>query len=358
MLKNELMPIIEKIVDEASFIMGSSVEEFEQAFAKFCGKKYAIGLNSGTDALKLALVAYGIGAGDEVITVPNSYFSTAMVISTVGARPVFIDIDPDTSLMDFRQIEKAVSPRTRAILPVHLYGQAADMDPIFEIARKYNLFVIEDSCQAHGAEYKGKKVPVGETGAFSFYPGKNLGCFGDGGALVTDNDEIYNKLLFLRNDGSRDKYIHETFGMKSRLDALQAAILNSKLPNLEHWNDERWAHAQKYKAVLSQIGGIKLPKEALDRRHVYHLFVVECSNRDQLRSYLLSHGIETGIHYPVPIHLQEPYNANNAGLGKYPVTEAKAKRILSLPMFPELTDKEIFYVAEKLREFIEVVPHS
>jgi len=351
-LKKQLMSVVERIVDSADFIMGKTLEKFENSFAKFCDKKYAVGVNSGTDALKLALLAYGIKDGDEVITVPNSYFSTAMVITDIRATPVFVDIDTDTYTMNVDLLEKAISKKTKAIIPVHLYGHVADMDPILRLARKYKLAVIEDACQAHGAMYKGKKVPYGETGAFSFYPGKNIGCFGDGGALVTDSKEVADKILYLRNDGSLKKYIHKVIGIKSRLDALQAAILHMKLPYLEEWNKKRHQHAMKYNQLLGAIPGITTPRVASYAFHVYHIYCIECKNRDKLWEYLKSKGVEAQIHYPAPIHLQDAYKNNKYKKGSFPVTEEKAQTILSLPMFPELTDREIRYVCSAIKEFV------
>lgn len=350
-LKTQIMDTLEKVVDAASFIEGEILENFEKEFAKFCNKRYAIGLNSGTDALKLALIAYGIGQGDEVITVPNSYFSTAMVISEVGAVPIFVDINPDTFAIDVEKAKANITNKTRAIIPVHLYGQVVDMDPLIKLAKEHGLIIIEDACQSHGAQYKGKVVPISETGAFSFYPGKNLGCFGDGGALVTDNDEIAQQVRYLRNDGSKEKYIHKIFGAKSRLDTLQAAILNLKLPFLDEWNNKRRSHSALYKKYLGNISQIKLPKEAEDRKHVFHLYVIETEYREQLQIYLQSKGVETGIHYPIPIHLQEPYLKQGFKKGDFPITEEKSKLILSLPMFPELMDEEIEYICKEIEQF-------
>lgn len=350
--KKQLMSVIEKKVDEADFILGRTLEKFENSFAKFCDKKYAVGVNSGTDALKLALLAYGIKDRDEVITVPNSYFSTAMVISEIGATPVFVDINRDTYTINVELLEKAISKKTKAIIPVHLYGNVVDMDPILKLAKKYNLVVVEDAAQAHGAKYKGKKVPYGETGAFSFYPGKNIGCFGDGGALVTNNKTIADKILYLRNDGSLRKYIHKFIGTKSRLDTLQAAILSMKLRYLEQWNKKRYKRAMKYNRLLRSIRNITIPKVASYASHVYHIYCIEYKNRDKLQKYLTDKGIESQIHYPLPIHLQEAYSNEKYKKGSFPVTEEKAQTILSLPMFPELTDKEINYVCSVIKEFV------
>lgn len=351
-LKKELLPVIEKTIDDAIFIGGKPVDDFEALFAQFCKKKYAVGVNSGTDALKLALLAYGINPGDEVITVPNSYFSTAMVISDIGAKPVFVDVFPTTHAMDYTKLEWAITKKTKAIIPVHLYGQSANMDPILSIAKKHYLVVIEDACQAHGALYKGNIVPVSETGAFSFYPGKNLGCFGDGGIVVTDNLEVKERLLYLRNDGSTQKYVHKKLGIKSRLDTIQAAILSIKLPYLDGWNEKRREHAQYYNKLLHEVDGVVLPVEDTHNKHIYHIYAIEVEKRDDMRVFLSTQGIETNIHYPIPIHLQEAYASFGFSKGMFPVTEEKAEKILSLPMYPELTNKEIEYVCSKIKEFL------
>lgn len=350
-LKNKLMNLIENVVDNADFTMGSNLKQFEKHFAKFCGKKYAIGVNSGTDALQLALMSYGIGKDDEVIVPANSYFSTAMVVSNIGATPILVDIDPDFFTIDVEKLKKAISHKTKAIIPVHLYGQPAQMDMVIDIAKKYKLIVIEDCAQATGAKFKGKTIPYGETGAFSFFPGKNLGAFGDGGAVVTDNKEIAEKIYYLRNDGSKDKYIHLIFGMKSRLDALQAVILNGKLPNLRKWNILRQKHANLYSKYLDKVYEVKTPSINKNAFHVFHLYVIECKDRDGLKLYLEENGVETIIHYPIPIHLQQAYKNSGFKKGDFPVSEEKADKILSLPMFPEITDKEIKYICKLINDF-------
>ncbi len=346
-LKKDLLRAIEGVLDRTDFIQGKAVEEFETQFAAFCGKKYCVALNSGTDALEFALRAYDIHDG-EVITAPNSYFSTAMVISKVGATPVFVDVDKRSYNIDVKKIEGAVTKKTRAIMPVNLYGQAADLDPIYALAKKYNLIVIEDCAQAHGAEYRGKRVPIGETGCFSFYPGKNLGSFGDGGAIVTDNERVAEYVRLLRNDGSKQKYYHEIIGFKSRLDTLQAVVLLEKLKHLPQWNEQRRKWARKYTELLNGI--VETPEEMPYGKHVYHLYVIQVDDRDGLQKYLAEKGIATVIHYPVPIHKQKAYASRNQE--SYPVTEALAKRILSLPMFPELTCEEVEYVADAVKEFL------
>ena len=349
--KKDLLKPIEKIVDNASFIMGTAVVEFEKQFAAFCDKKYCVGLNSGTDGLLLALLSYGISQGDEVITVPNSYFSTAMVISLIGAKPVFVDIDTKTYNIDVSRIEEKITKKTKAIIPVHLYGQSADMDPIVALAKKYNLIIIEDCCQAHGAKYKQQSLPYTETGAFSFYPGKNLGSFGDGGAVVTNNSKIKEKLEYLRNDGSKKKYEHKIFGYKSRLDTLQAAILSVKLQHLDDFVEKRRKAAHLYSKKLSEIKQITTPYEADYAYHAFHIYAVVCERRDELQKYLLQAQIQTVIHYPTPIHLQTPYRKIGFKEGDFPLTESFSKHVLSLPIFPEIKEEEIDYVCNKIREF-------
>ncbi len=333
------------------FVGGEPIERFEHEFARLCGRKYCVGLNSGTDAILFSILAYGIGPGDEVITAPNSYFSPAMMISQIGAKPVFVDVDPKSATIDVTKIEKAITKRTRAIMPVHLCGQSADMDPIVSLAKKYNLKIIEDACQAHGARYKNKILPYTETGTFSFYPGKNLGSFGDAGALVTDNRFIRDVSLKLRNDGSTEKYVHTQFGYKSRLDTMQAAILSAKLPLLAQWNEKRRKAAALYTKLLAKIKQVKPPTQMPYSYHVYHLYMIECEERDKLQTFLTKKGVATVLHYPTPIHLQKPYRELGHKPGVFPVTEKRSKSILSLPMFPEITEREIRYVCDTIGEF-------
>lgn len=349
--KKEIDFAINHVVREAKFIMGPELFEFENCFAKFCGKKYAVGLNSGTDALKIALLAYGVMPGDEVITVANGYFSTAMVIADTRAVPILVDARKDTLTIDVKLVDKAITKKTKAIIPVHLYGQACDMDPILSLAKKHKLFVIEDACQAHGARYKGKSVPVGETGTFSFYPGKNLGCFGDGGALVTDSKKIYELSLYLRNDGSLKKYSHKMIGMKSRLDTLQAAILQTKLRHLKGWNERRLEVARIYDSQLKDLKDVELLYSEKSNLHVYHLYVIKSKKRDELQRYLAKKGIQTVIHYPKPIHLQEGFKQYGYKMGDFPVSEFASKSVISLPIFPEITDEEVKYICSVVKEF-------
>ena len=351
LLQKEIDQVLHHSVSNALFTMGGPLEHFEEDFARFCNKKYCVGVNSGTDALLFALIAYNIHPGDEVITVPNSYFSTAMVISQLGATVVFVDIDPKTYTIDPKKIEEKITQKTKAIIPVHLYGQPADMDAIITLAKKYNLSIIEDSCQAHGAQYKNVTTPISETGAFSFFPGKNLGGFGDGGALVTDNKNVAKIARLLRNDGSMKKYVHESIGYKSRLHSLQAAILSMKLPHLPLWNSKRNAHARQYSKLLAHVPQITTPQTASYANHAYHLYVIEVNDRDALQKHLAKNGIETGVHYPIPIHLQKPYRNGRYKKGDFPITEEKSQRILSLPLFPELQTDEIEYIVDAIKMF-------
>jgi dTDP-4-amino-4,6-dideoxygalactose transaminase len=349
---NKFISALTRSVVRAEFSFGPTLEKFESAFAKYCGTKYCVGLNSGTDALEFLLQAHGISAGDEVVTAPNSYFSTAMVITKIGATPVFADVDPQTYNLDPLQVAKAITQKTRAIIPVHLCGQPANMDPIIDLAKQRNLVIIEDCCQAHGAKYKAKTVPVTGTGAFSFYPGKNLGAFGDAGAAVTNSARIARHIRLLRNDGSVNKYHHLLIGNKSRLDALQAAILLTKLKYLNRWNRLRRRHAQTYTQLLGAIPQITLPGEPNYAYGNYHLYMIQTLKRNQLQKYLSQRGIATVIHYPVPIHLQPAYKYLGYHRGDFPVTERLARHTLSLPMFPELTDREIRYIFSKIRQFL------
>jgi len=352
-IKTEIDNAIQRVLDNTSFIMGDELKKFEEEFALFCNTKYAIGVANGSDALILALRACGIGEDDEVITVPHTFISTAEAISNVGGKVVFVDIDPKTYTIDVSTIEEKITKKTKAIIPVHLYGQPADMRPIMELAKKYNLKIIEDAAQAHGAEYQGKKVgSIGDVACFSFYPGKNLGAYGDAGMITTNNEEISKKLKLLRNHGRiTKKYEHEIEGYSSRLDNLQAAILRVKLRHLNKWNNMRRENAKKYNELLSNIDGIITPYEADYAKHVYHLYVIRTENQDKLREELKSEGIATGIHYPIPLHLQPAYNYLGYKRGDFPVTEKASQEILSLPMYAELGDEQIEEIIELVKYF-------
>lgn len=349
-LREEINQEIEKVVDTNAYILGDKVKNFENNFARYHTMSYGIGVDSGTSALELSLKALGIGRGDEVIIPTNTFIATASAVVFADATPVFVDNDEHFNI-DVTKIEEKITEKTKAIIPVHLYGQPADMDKIFEIANKHNLKVVEDCCQAHGAEYKGKKVPIGDIGCFSFYPGKNLGGFGDGGIILTNTNEIAEKLRFLRNYGQTEKYKHDYFGYNRRLDAIQAAVLDIKLKNLENWNNQRREVASKYRQLLSSVPQIKLPEEKPDKRHVYHVFVIRTPDRDKLAEFLKQNGIDTGLHYPIPIHLQKSYSQLGYQQGNFPISEKYAKELLSLPIFPGMYDDEVQYVCDKIKEF-------
>lgn len=351
-LKEEIDKKVLEVIDSTAYILGPEVQEFEKEFAEFIGAKYAIGVGSGTDALIVALRALGITTGDEVITVANTYIATAVAISAVGAKPVLVDIEAESYNIDPSKIERAITSRTKAIIAVHLYGQAADMDPIMEIAKRNNLYVIEDACQAHGTKYKGKNVgTIGDIAAFSFYPGKNLGAYGDGGIVVTNSDELAEIVNLNRTHGQKKKYYHEIVALNSRLDSLQAAILRIKLKHLSKWNEMRYNNAQLYTKLLADVPEVITPTQMIYSTHIYHLYVVRVSGRAKLQDFLNKNNIQTGIHYPIPIHLTDAYKSLGYGPGSFPITEEYANQILSLPMFPELTEEQIAYVVEKIKEF-------
>jgi len=350
-IKPEIDAAMQRVVDNTSFILGKEVSEFEKNFAAFSRVQHCVGTDSGTAALHLALMLCGVQAGDEVITTTHTFVATAEVISLIGARPVFVDIDPRTYNISPAAIERAITPRTRAILPVHLYGQPAEMDAILAIARKNNLRVIEDAAQAHGAEYRGQRAgTMGDIACFSFYPGKNLGAYGDAGALVTNDDALDARARMLRDHGRLSKYEHQIVGYGYRLDALQAAILGAKLPHLDAWNARRRAIADYYTELLTNTD-LTLPYAPPHITPIYHLYVVRSKQRDALQKHLKARGIETGIHYPIPLHLQPVYENLGGTRGDFPIAEQAANEVLSLPMYPELTDAQVEQVVEAVREF-------
>jgi len=350
-IKEEIDEAIARVLGSAAFVLGREVEAFEEAFAEYVGAKFCVGVNSGTAAIQLAVTASGIGAGDEVIVPANSFFATAEAVSTAGATPVFVDADPLSYTIDVSRIEAAITTRTRAVMPVHLYGQAADLDSIFEIAKRHKLIVLEDAAQAHGTEYKARRVgAIGHAGCFSFYPGKNLGAYGEGGAVMTNDAEVARMVRLLRDHGSARKYVHEIIGYNFRLEAIQAAVLGVKLRHLDDWNNQRRAHAALYDELLRGSDSFVLPREMEYTRHVYHLYVVQTAERDQLQKNLSAAGVQTGIHYPVPIHLQPAYASLQHRVGDFPQAEAQAARVLSLPMFPELTAQQITEVARACQQ--------
>ncbi len=351
-IKDEVKPEIDFVLDNTCFILGPKVKEFEGNFAKYCGVKHCLGVNSGTDALTLALKAIGIKQGDEIIIPANTFVATAESVSHCGAIPVLVDMDKHTYLINPELIEQKITKKTRAIIPVHLYGQMCDMDKIMNIAKQHNLFVIEDSCQSHGAEFKGKKAgSIGHLGCFSFYPGKNLGAYGEGGAITTNSDEYAEAIIKLRDHGAKQKYYHDIIGFNSRLHGIQGAVLNVKLRHLDSWNNARIKNARLYEKHLK--GSKIFPAvEHKNGKHIYHLYVVQIPNRDEAAKQLNALGVQTGIHYPIPIHLSGAYSFLNYEKGDFPETEKAADKILSLPMFPELTEEQIKYVCYELKRIV------
>jgi dTDP-4-amino-4,6-dideoxygalactose transaminase len=375
-LEAELVPVFQKVLRTAGFVGGPMVEDFEREFAGFCDAKHCVGLASGTDAVRFALMAAGVQPGDVVITVPHTFIATTEGISQAAARPDFVDVDERTYCMDPAKLKEYIerecyldretgTPYHRklrapvtAIVPVHIYGQTADMDPILELARRYNLIVVEDACQAHGAEYFSKKEnrwrkagSMGHAGAFSFYPGKNLGACGEAGAATTNSEDMARKMRMLRDHGQSKKYYHDIEGYNGRLDSLQAGILSVKLRYLSDWNRQRQEAARRYHALFSGAKGVTLPHEPESSRAVYHLYVVRVRDREGLQKHLYGAKIDTGIHYPVPLHMQKAYANYGYKLGDFPVTERIAAEIVSLPMFPQLTETQQRRVVENVKEF-------
>ncbi len=351
-IKTEIHAAVGDVMENTAFAGGPFVAAFEKDFAAFCGCRHAIGVGNGTDALWLSLLALGIGPGDEVITVPNTFIATAEAITYCGAKPVFVDIEERTNNMNPALLKAAITKKTKAIIPVHLFGQPADMDPILAVAGEHGLCVIEDACQAHGAEYKGRKAgALGDTGCFSFYPGKNLGAYGEAGAVVTNSDALAEKMRMFRDHGQAKKYHHAMIGWNARMDGIQGAVLSVKLKYLAEWNESRRKHAQEYTALLASVADVITPREEAYARHVYHIYAIRIKERDRLMAALTEKGIACNIHYPVPIHLQEAYRSLNLGPGSFPVAEKCASEYLSLPMYPELTPEQIAYVTDQIKAF-------
>jgi len=349
-IQSEIDKSIQRVLDDTSFINGPYLQEFEQDFASFCKADHAIGTSSGTTALHLALLAAGIKPGDEVITVPNTFIATTECISYVHGKIGFVDVKPDTALIDIDQLSQMILDKTKAIIVVHLYGQMPDMKHIQEITQDYDLFLIEDAAQAHAATWDGYQPGYyGDVATYSFFPAKNLGCYGDGGALVTNNNEIARQTRLLLDHGRKEKYLHQIEGYNYRLDALQAAILSAKLPYLPEWTQKRRAHAKYYSNHLPDE--ISVPFEQQKATHVYYMYEVQTSRRDELRKFLEKHGVHTGIHYPIPLHLQPAYHHLGYTKGSFPVSEHLADRILSIPMYPELTKEQLDYVIETITDF-------
>lgn len=349
-LETEFEEAFRTIIKSSSFAGGPVVADFEEDFARYCGAAHCVGMGSGTDALWLALLACGVGPGDEVITVSATFAATVEAIVQCGATPRFVDIREEDATMDPSQLESQLTDRTRAIIPVHLYGQPADMDPILAFARKHGLLVIEDAAQAHGAEYKGRKAgTLGDIGCFSFYPGKNLGAFGDAGATVTNDPAFAAKMRALRDHGQTAKYDHEFFGWNARMDGIQAAVLKIKLRSLNEANSLRRAHAAAYDEELAGLETLELPRQTPDTRHVYHIYAVRVFQRDDIQRHLAASGIDTGIHYPVPVHLQRAYSNLGYSRGSLPATESLSDETLSLPLFPGMTSDQIGAVVDEVR---------
>jgi dTDP-4-amino-4,6-dideoxygalactose transaminase len=350
-IKDELDAAVLRVLASTQYVLGDEVASFEQEFAAYCGTKHAVAVNTGTSALHLALLAAGVGPGDEVITVPFTFVATASAICYTGALPVFVDVEPATLTMDPEKLEAAITPRTKAIMPVHLYGQMADMDAIKAIADPHGLPVIEDACQAHGAEYKGRRAgSIGAIGCFSFYPGKNLGACGEGGIAVTDSDEHAKMMRMQRDWGQEQRYHHTLKGFNYRMDGIQGAILRVKLRRLEDWTEARRAYAARYSTLLHHMSHVTPPLEAPNRRHVYHVYAIRSPDRDHLQRALQAEGIQTGLHYPIPVHLQKAHADLGHRPGDFPVSESAAGEVLSLPIYPEMTVRQIEQVAAALEQ--------
>ena len=349
-MRDEIQAALDRVCQNAAFILGEEVERFEQAFADYCEVKHCVALNSGTSALHLALLTAGIGSGDEVITTANTFIATAEAIVYTGATPVFVDIDPATANVDPEAIEKAINDRTRAVIPVHLYGRPANLDRILELAEQHHLLVIEDACQAHGARYSGKRVGgFAHSAAFSFYPGKNLGAYGEGGALTTNNGEVAKIARSLRSHGEASRYLHKYIGYNYRMDGFQAAVLNVKMKYLEQWTAKRQACAELYRRLLAEAN-VRLPQDSADAECVYHLFVAYVENRDQVRAELEKRGVQTAVHYPVPVHKQEAFSS--LATASLPFTERACEQVLSMPLFPEMTEEHVSNGAHCLAEIV------
>lgn len=350
-LKEELHTALEQVMENGQYILGPEVKSLESKVAEYCQCKYGIGVANGTDALVIVLKALGIGEGDEVITTPFTFFASAECISQVGAKPVFIDIDPKTYCMDVSLLEERINERTKAIIPVHIFGQTVDMEPLLKLASKYNLKVVEDACQAIGSTYQGKPAgSMGDAACFSFFPTKNLGGYGDGGMIVTSDEALAKRIRILRHHGSVKKYHHQEIGYNSRLDEMQAAILGVKFPHLESWNEARREKASIYAEAFKELP-LDLPYRAKDYKHIYHLYVIACDRRDELMDYLNGKGIAAGVYYPVPLHLQPVYKNLGYKAGDFPHSERACERVLAIPMYPELDRDKQEYVIEAVKSF-------
>ena len=351
-IRDEINPAIQNILDTNSFILGKSVADFEQEFAKFHDTNFCYGLASGTAGNHVVLWALGIGPGDEVIMPANTFIATAWGATLCGAQPVFVDCHPDSYNINPDKIEKAIGSKTKAIVAVHLYGQAADMDALEDIAKKYGVHLVEDCAQAHISEYKGKKIgSLGIASSFSFYPGKNLGAYGEGGVVMTNDNKLAEKFKLIRSHGAEEKYLHTIFGHNYRMDGIQGAVLKVKLKHLQLWTENRRKAAAKYKELLLDLNQVQVPVEMAYNKHVYHLFVIQAQKRDELHAYLNEKHISTGLHYPIPLHLQPCFKHLGYTKGDFPISEKLADNCLSLPIFPEITEEQIQYVCNTISEF-------
>jgi len=351
-IKHEVNPAIQNVLDTTAFVLGKSVADFEKAFADAHHVKHCIAVSSGTDGNHLALWALGLQPGDEVILPANTFIATAWGATLCGATPVFVDCEPEGYNIDPSNVEQAITSKTKAIVAVHLYGQPADIDPLKEIANRRNIHLVEDCAQAHLAEYKGKHIGgLSEIASFSFYPGKNLGAYGEGGAVTTNDDALAKKVKMMRAHGAEEKYIHQIYGHNYRMEGIQGAVLGVKLKHLKEWTDRRRTAAQKYNEMLSHVDQVKIPVEKTFAKHVYHLYVIQATKRDELQQYLENQGVSTGLHYPVPLHLQPCFKGLNYKKGDFPSSERLASNGLSLPLFAEMTDEQISYVADAVKIF-------
>ena len=351
--REEFDTAIQQVIDKTAYAGGPFVQQFEEAFAEYCQTKHAVGVSSGTSALWIALLALGVGPGDEVITTPNTFIATAEAISFTGAKPVFVEISEQTYNMNPAAIEAAITPKTKAIIPVHLFGQMADMSPIMTIAKKHNLFVIEDASQAHGAYYNGRRAgSIADVSCFSFYPGKNLGAFGEAGGIVTNNSELAARMRMIRDHGQSKKYHHRIVGWNGRMDGIQGAVLSVKLKYIDKWNELRRQHAHQYDNLLMSQDNVITPFVASYGIPVYHIYAIRVANRDAVLAAMVKKGVRCGIHYPVPLHLQEAYENLGYKKGSFPISERCSEEYLSLPMFPELTPSQLLHVATTLKEVL------
>tara|TARA_Y100000310_G_scaffold345466_1_gene465305 strand:- start:15787 stop:16890 length:1104 start_codon:yes stop_codon:yes gene_type:complete len=350
-IKEEIDTAIQEVLDNTAFILGKNVEDLEKKFAELCNTKYCVGVNNGTSSLRIAMLALGIKPGDEIITTPFTFIATTEAISHIGAVPVFVDIDEKTYTIDPKKIEEKITEKTKAIMPVHLFGQCADMDPIIDIAKKHNIKIIEDAAQAHSALYKNKKAgSIGDVSCFSFYPGKNLGAYGEAGAICTNDEVTGKKSVLLRQHGELERYRHDIIGDNCRMEGIQGAVLGVKIKYIEEWNEKRRDNAKKYNKLIEKFD-ITIPLEAEYAKHIYHIYAIRVKNRDELRNFLDEKGVSTGIHYPIPVHLQKAYEFMGLKGGSFPISEKVANEIISLPMFPELTEEQMQYVASCIEEF-------